>query len=298
MTCACCGAGVVGALICTDCVTAFRVELADVAGFLLDGWGRGGLLPSLGEDLEVTLARLDQLTPGAGPAGRDGSAARLPYKVHASEAWWVLHHRLAVWCQALGWVDCPMHHTTVLARWLLANLDRVRRHQSVGELVAQITHAVHQARHAIDRPNDQRVYLGPCDTASCTRDVYALPEERYTTCPGCALNYRVDRRRDWMLQRAQDHLGTAVEIAGFLRLAGAEVSSSAIRGYAYRKRLVPVGTNHRGHPRYRIRDVMELLPEMLNKREGSKDGRAGKASGAAGAGTGQRRSEHARAGGG
>jgi hypothetical protein len=158
-----------------------------------------------------------------------------------------------------------------LARWLIANLDRVQKTPEAAELVDEVTDCIHQARRAIDQPNDDRIYLGPCGARIANTSGYARPpvvcgEELYgvpwldrAQCLACGAEYRIADRREWMKDRAAQHLGTAPEVAGFLRITGVQCTADMVRGYASRGRLKPVWADDRRRALYLIGDVLDAI---------------------------------------
>jgi hypothetical protein len=252
--CCKCGAAT-DVMLCGTCAVALRIELTDV--------------PSLLDDLDVTRSRQDQLTSpyGNGPSGDESP---LPFKTHIAETAWVLHHTLNAWATTLsGSADHANKPPTTaqLARWLVRNIAAARMHPDAGQLVDEVTSAIHQARRAIDRPDDRRCFLGQCATGVCVEEVYGLPWNRYAICPACGARHDIAARQAWMNDVARDHLGTAVEISGFLRIVGVRCTSSMIRGYAIRGRLTPAPDQH--PPLYRIRDVLTALEDRYRHRKAS-----------------------------
>ena len=229
--------------LCTNCTVALRIELTDV--------------PSLLIDLDITRSRQDQLTDPTnhGPAGTE---VPLPFKTHIADTVWVLHHTLTEWATTLGATNPTKPLATAqLATWLLRNLNRVPTHPDAGQLADEVTSAIHQARRAIDRPDDRRCYLGPCSTGECVEEVYGLPWNKYATCPACGARHDIAERQTWLRDVAQDHLGTSTEIAGFLRSTGVRCTPSMIRGYTARGRLTPAPETY--PPLYRLRDVLAAI---------------------------------------
>lgn len=234
--------------LCNDCTIGLRIELADV--------------PSLLRNLEITYSRQDQLTApySQGPASDEQP---LPFKTHVPEIVWILHHTLIRWAQDLnaGPFTRPVP-TADVARYLVTNLPQIRNSPDVAQLVDEITYAIHQARHAIDRPDDRRQFLGPCATELspglfCREEVYGVPWDTHATCPQCGTRHDITARQTWLRDIAQDHLGTATEIAGFLQTTGMKCTYETIRGYVRRGRLTPEPDTT--PTLYRIRDVLTAL---------------------------------------
>jgi hypothetical protein len=276
--CGHCGSPSPGVYLCHTCVLALRIDLADVAGIIptptthLDGQRRGGHLPSLPDDLNTTMARADQLSDPSERSGRRTSP--LVFKPRAAESLWVLHHTLVAWATDLGG-SCARLTTPQIARWMLAHLTAVQRCPQAAQLYDEVIYACHQARAAIDRPDDPRVFLGPCGTRQhypngtvieCTTEVYGVPWREQTTCEGCGTVHTISRRQEWLRERLRHYLGTAPEVAGFLRVTGVDCTAEMIRGYAHRKRVTPAGYNSRGHPLYLISDVLAAIRDRYHRR--------------------------------
>lgn len=236
--------------LCTDCTIALRIELDDVAELLYD--------------LEITRSRQDQLLApyGNGPGGSENP---LPFKIHVTEVVWILHNTLASWADiTLAPPSRPAHHTASLARWLRRHLDDIRLHPDAGQFADEITSAIHQARRAIDRPNDHRQFLGPCwtelpDHNHCREEIYGVEAKQHATCPACGTTHNIADRQQWLLTVAQDRLGTSTEIAGFLRIAGVACTPGQIRGYVARGRLETAADTH--PPLYKMRDVLHAIAD-------------------------------------
>lgn len=254
-----------------------RVELSDVAGIIPDNHGKGTLV-SLPDELRVTMMRDDQLgDPNEGPVGGSGEPP-LVFRAHAGEALWVLHHVLRQWSLTLGFYPGDRSPRD-LACWMVDHLDLVAKHPEAAGFADEVTDAIHQARRAIDRPNDDRLYLGVCggtfhgphyDT-TCKEELYAYPWIDVITCPRCQSIYRVTARQEWLRDRAQQYKGTAAQVAGFLRLTGVECTPDQIRGYARSRhgrppRITSTGFNDKGHPVYLISDVLGAIKDRYVRR--------------------------------
>lgn len=233
--------------LCHDCTTALRVELTDV--------------PELLAELDITLSRQDRLTDPTNRT-RTGGERPLPYKPHVTPAVWLLHHTLHTWALDHG---APENSTTPgLAQHLLVNLHHIQNHPDAGRLVDEITHAIHHAREAIDRPDDRRQFLGPCDAelddrSHCREEIYGVPWRDHATCDSCGARHHIATRQQWMRDIAHDHLGTSTEIAGYLRTTGIHCTPDVIRGYVRRGRLAPATDTN--PPLYRMADVLAALQD-------------------------------------
>ena len=149
----------------------------------------------------------------------------------------------------------PDDTVAAMARWLLARTDRIRQHPGAAHIAASITTAVTRALRAIDLPPDL-VFLGTCD--SCQAGIYAAHGARWVTCR-CGVTCNTETRREQLLAAAHDILGTTSEISRALTSLGRPLTPSVIRGLAFRGRITARGANERGHPLYRVGDVLEVI---------------------------------------
>jgi polysaccharide biosynthesis transport protein len=69
-----------------------------------------------------------------------------------------------------------------------------------------------------------------------------------------------------VLERIGDHVGTAAEVAGLLRMCGLDVSTNKLQWWARAGYLVACGRSSRGWPTYRITDVVEVYAERSQRR--------------------------------
>lgn len=260
-----------GAAACASCGALLHQHLAEVA----DG---------LAAELDTALARQARL----GGGGRRGAETPLAYGEAAAEAIAVLRSALVSWVRILDRHDLPFgpacpgrceHGSCVwittrilpddtvpaMADWLARRVTDIRRHPVGGEAVDELVDAIHQARRAIDR-GAELVYCGPCgqrgkDGRTCMTDLYARPGARLVQCR-CGAITDVQARRTWLLREAESVLGTATEIAQALTRLDRPVTPERIRQWDHRDRLIPRGHNSRGHPLYRIGDVLDLLHDL------------------------------------
>lgn len=153
--------------------------------------------------------------------------------------------------------DFPAGTIEAMALWLLRRVPQLRQHPAAADAVHAITAVVANAQRAIDRPPDLAC-LGPCDT--CGLDIYAAPGDTMVTCYRCRSAYDVRDRREHLLARAENTLGTAAEISRALTgWMGREVTPSSINGYVFRGRLTRRGVNQSGYALYRVGDVVDLI---------------------------------------
>lgn len=247
---------------CAACTSELERDLADV--------------PDLTDNLQLALAK--QVRMSDARAGRGGETP-LPYDRRAGQAAAHLHRTIVAWVQSLragvtvtygpacaaacGHPTCtyitlatePGPSTAAHSRWLLRHLRVLLGRHNAPDAVEQLTTAIRQARHVIDRPLDQ-VYAGPCNV--CDRDMYAQPGESYVTCV-CRAGYGVRARREWMLAEVEEMRLSAVDVARALTSLDRPIKPALLATWVQRGRLVPVGTDAHGKPLYRVGDVMELM---------------------------------------
>jgi len=248
-----CDTTIADGFICHNCIVALRIELRDV--------------PDLLANLDITRSRQDQLT-GPYDSTRGTGDQPLPFK-DVTEVAWILHNTLAAWAtDLLGPAEALS--TPDIARWLLLRTDTIRVHPDAGQCVEEMSHAIHHARHRIDRPDDRRQFLGPCGAqlsagATCREELFGVPWKPTARCPACGAEHNTELRQHQLREIAQEHLGTAVEIAAFLRCVGVNCTSSMIRNYAARGRLTPAPDTQ--PPMYRIRDVLTTLQDRYRHKK-------------------------------
>jgi len=230
--CPICGCEQAESLMCHDDTTRLERELGDVAALV--------------GELDITLSKQARI----GVAGAPGLAReRTPINVGAMQAADNLGNVLTTWARDVGQRDdiWARNSASVASSYvLLGNIDAIRRHPAVVELVDEISDAIHQARRAVDRPAD-RVYLGQClmetpddegRQVTCLNELYARPQAREVQCKVCGVEHEVGERRAWLLQRAQDIILSVKDAS--LRIGevgGIKVSQASIRGYLHRGKL-------------------------------------------------------------
>lgn len=250
--CASCERPVQDGYLCTTCTTSLADDLERVGPLLVE--------------LEVTRTRQDRL----GDAAAHGPSLALPWKEHASEAYWVLAATVLVWIRLV--VENLGHDRrdpvgddpTSWSGWLLRHLPGLRRLPFVGECADEIGNALDLAVHAVDRPPVE-VFVGPCGARSdagveCTLDLYAHSGADSVTCPHCGAEHDMQARRAYLLGRARDRLAPLPTISRALSTwLERQVTPAALRGYVYRGRLIRRGVDRRGQDLYRVGDAADVV---------------------------------------
>lgn len=227
-------------------------------------------VPDLAQDLDVTRTRQARITAGA-QGGR--SAERpLPWNEHAAAKAFELNATLNAWAldtSKLGEDErdrlADHHHTDTpaVARWLARNLRTLRQHPEAGQAHDEILDAIHQARRAIDKPQD-KVFAGPCgepqdDGTTCTEDLYGWPGKATATCKTCGAPHDMAQRREWMLSVIEDQVAYSGLLAGLVSNLGVQIGSSTIRRYASAGRIKVISVDAKRRPLYRIGDVLDVF---------------------------------------
>lgn len=258
-TCPVCDAPQDAGLLCHTCTTRLERDLGDVAAIVAD--------------LDVSMSK--QARIGAGGSG--GLAReRSPMNVGAMEAGDNLANVLTTWARdvrpytVLG--NEAMKPAYVASRILLANVDLVRRHPAVNELVDEIHDAVAQARRVVDRPAD-RIYLGQCyvetegpdGMVTCYAELWASPGASEVRCKVCGMTHPVTERRVWLMEKAADMLVSAKDASSYLgEVGGINVTQASIRGYVHRGKLAyraPVDAK-----RFRLGDLLTVLVDESERK--------------------------------
>lgn len=265
--------------LCNSCHHGLSAELESLTGH----WRTdrdGQALPGLAEELDVTAGRQDHI--GGQPLGIVTHTAdhELPINLAAVRVHHALRNCLVTWVRDLwernqipgSLLDCA-DTVPELAAWLLRHPTWIAGHDAANKLHADITRHIRAADRAIDRPPD-RVFCGPCNTPNddgypCQADLYAKPNADTVTCRDCGAQHDVEARRDWLLQAAHDCTGTSTEVANFVTWLGVRCTTAMIRNYVDRGRLMPHGTNYRGHPLYLVGSVHALALAAQQRRKAS-----------------------------
>lgn len=251
-------------MLCGSCA----VELLGALRELLDRDGSPGLIT----ELETTLSRQHVMSSGNGVAAPSAETP-MPFHESASEVRWVLANTISTWARDLH--ECNPHlrapaGTTVdAATWMVGLPGLLALHPAADELHDEITHVVARIRRVIDLPPD-RIYAGPCDARidgeRCPDHLYARPGHRRVQCGSCATEHDVEERRNWMISYAVDLRVTATVALGWARvLLDKTIPRGTWDSWVSRGRIVPHGTDGKGHPVFRFGDVQDLALAYVSK---------------------------------
>jgi hypothetical protein len=281
------------AVVCPHCAYQLDAALAELVEY------RG-----LAYDLDITLSKQANIT-SANTSGQAEEpqpndpgtlkAQPLPFHGGASQAASELKTALVTWtrivivgtgagtvpthgpaCRSCQHRSCRNIRTRGLptsdtiagvAAWLRPRVGWLRYHEAGQEAVDGICDAVAAVRRCVDRP-PERLYAGPCD---CGLDLYARLDAAYVECYAeehgeKGLVWPVGERRAWLLRSAEDVLATSLEISRALTRLSQPVTTSKIRGYVARGRLVQRGArseNGKQVALWRLGDVLAIVaPEQ------------------------------------
>jgi hypothetical protein len=250
--------------ICRDCTDHLAGEVASISAY-----------HGLAYDLDIALAKQAKFRPS--PGGRSFSDERpLLIDERASDAAGALKVVLAKWakviyrdthpiiygptCRFCRHRSCheirrdfPVDSLTGIASWLKHRIRWISGHHDAAAAYREITAAISDGRHAVDRPGD-RIYAGPC---TCGRDLYVRQGDQWAYCHAETdahdgpTAWPVDKMRVWMLGQVQDFIGTSTEVSAALSRLARPVTPAAIRGYVFRNKLRPVWADGRRRALYR-----------------------------------------------
>lgn len=253
--CASCTRPVQNGFLCTTCTNSLADDLGQVEPLLLE--------------LEVTRTRQDRI----GEHGRHNGTTVLPWKEHASEAYWVLASTVLVWIrlvvERIGHdpVDPVGDDPQSWSGWLARHVNGLRLLTVAGECADEIGNAIDLALHAIDRP-PTLVYVGPCaaalpESSECAVDLYAPSGAEEVICPSCGATHDMEARRVFLLGKARDRLAPIPTISRALSTwMERQVTPAALRGYVHRGRLLRKGVDRRGQDLYRVGDAADVVVDV------------------------------------
>lgn len=164
------------------------------------------------------------------------------------------------------------HPAARAARFLLTQLEWIRHRPEAADVVDEVSAAAATLRRCVDAP-PKLTYAGPCwelidGDERCEVELYAVEDAPTVRCIGCGTAHDMDQRRRWLLGEAQDALANAATIAAGLSSLNQQVTSSMIRNYADRGRIVAHGRDRDGRPLYRVGDVLDVLVDIATRKKG------------------------------
>lgn len=232
---------------CHGCATGLSVALL-----------KGGLLIS---ELDTTIARLGVTSD----SGQSSAETPMPFDWDAADAAWAIRNTLTTWARHIHEASgrpLPPDRGVLLCAWLAEQVDWLRVRPEAEQAFDELHGAMRLLRNTIDT-HAERWYAGICGAplqdGYCERDLYAGSGAGWVTCTACGASFDAQDRKTVLLNSVRDHLTYAETIARALSAWGWKITSSQIRGYAHRHRLLPHGSDEASRPLYRVGDVIELL---------------------------------------
>ncbi|MGC0365027.1 hypothetical protein ABH922_003011 [Rhodococcus sp. 27YEA15] len=120
-----------------------------------------GEVPSLVEDLAVTVTRQDRIGKGGAKIASGENVQPLPFNVGASDAGDRLRNELAGWarhvCESRGLVYTGSASTAGVALWLRRNLASLAMTEGAEEALPSIEVAMRECRRAMDIPPEDEI---------------------------------------------------------------------------------------------------------------------------------------------
>lgn len=173
-------------------------------------------IPELADQLDIAISKQAKVATG-GKAGKGSAHERSPVNWEAVAVRDALLVEFALWS---------------------GDINEIRRHPQVNEIVVGIGRAVKDAYRTIDRMQDRK-YLGQCeaeeDGLTCHAELWARPGAHQVRCTQCETVHDVGERRAWLLERAADLLCTVKEASRYVgEVGGIRVTEASIRGYIHR----------------------------------------------------------------
>jgi hypothetical protein len=164
------------------------------------------------------------------------------------------------------------HPAARAAAFLLTQLDWIRKHADAAAYVDELSTAAATLLWCVDRPPNT-AYAGPCwetlaDESRCGFELYAIEGAAIVECRGCGTTHVLADRRKWLRGEVQDALAIAATLAAGLSSLDMPVTSSMIRNYAARGRIVAHGHDVVGRPLYRVGDVVDVLLDQARRKAG------------------------------
>jgi hypothetical protein len=203
-------------------------------------------IPQLVDELQVAIGQQAKLSTQSGASGKGSAHTKSPINFGA------LAVRDALMIEA--------------AMWAHEDIDDLRKHPQVADIVREVGAAVKAAYRAIDRMADRK-YLGKCyheaDGHACEAELWARPGANQVTCASCKYVHDVGDRRADMMDMAEDLIVTVKQASSYMGEYGhVNVSESNIRNWLARKHIITrPGPTDEIH--FRMGDLMDLLRRKL-----------------------------------
>lgn len=224
-------------------------------------------LPTLMSDLNITIAKQDNVGPRQPHTGTPVFERPLPFNTSASDALWGLGSVVSQWAHALirGTEKNPEAHLRALSTdpitYLLVKMPEIRRKRFASAMFSEIRSAARNVVKVIDTPVAS-AYAGPCmrseGDARCAGQLYAREAVTTLLCPVCGTCYDLGEHKMLMLNIAEDQevsIAMAVRLGQFM---GVDLKQSTISGWLRRGFLTPVDDGL-----FRFGDILNLKRRQL-----------------------------------
>lgn len=214
---------------------------------------------------EMTLVKARQVRYGEAPRLGNGEPA-IPVNWDTVIDQGTVHNTMTTWAAHIAGIRGAKlpGNMSELIRWIGSpdQITWIRHRPDAEQILDELDYAARIVIRAVDAPREHW-YAGPCNEDACTADLYARPDAETIRCHECGVVHDAGDRREWLLDQAEDHLGTATEIA---RLATAmrtvPVTAAQIRGLAHRGRITPHGVDRLQRATYRVGDVLDAVERI------------------------------------
>lgn len=216
-------------------------------------------------EMHIAIARRDRF----GETIRfSRTVAPLPFDQAAAIDYEAVVNTVTVWghhvCTLRG-VPGPGRGNNPLL-WIAGQLEWLRYRQEAATALDELDYAARLVERAIDAPA-QHWFAGRCLDNGCQAELYARHGAHTIRCRDCGTQHDAEVRKAWLLEQAEDTLGTATEISRLVSAMNARLlTSSQVRGMAHRGRITAHGEDRHGHPTYRVGDVLAALSNSATAR--------------------------------
>lgn len=183
-------------------------------------------------------------------------ASELSEKVHAVLAMWVRDL-----CETRG-IELPrFDRSTMLARWLHANVTVIAASEDFDLLFTEIAEIRRDIERVIDRPVSPRL-LGPCpgdgsSTRPCGSALRSRPRDTEVTCEKCGAVHDIDELIADHLHNEGNYLVSQSNLLFLMAARGTPIPGRTFREWRRTKRIPEAFVS--GEPRYRLADAVALV---------------------------------------
>lgn len=219
-----------------------------------------------------TIARQDKR--GGAPSTSGGSAGSdAPLNLDASQRRDDLQYALCHYARAIAEHDTEDLSTVQPAFYLRMSMHIIRQQEYAGDMLHNISRALHRARAATDTPADTLV-VGSCgahiDGTACTEPIRARQGDSTSTCRACGHVHDVDEIQEQRTAEAWSSLGTLGNVVRALRKAGQSINPKSAQRWAREGHLTPKDHTKAGVALYSPAQLIETSKHMKSRHGGSR----------------------------